>query len=297
MATHLTTEKYLNQDFFVADIFEVNPKDDVASMEYPLFALKAGDKRLRRYEHNGQSVEVQPGFFGHATIHDKDIWIYCISQLVEAMNRNREDVQRAVRFTCYDFLVNTNRDTSGRSYERMKDALNRLKGTVIVTNVETNGLRETKGFGLIDSYEIVEKTPDDDRMIAVEVTLPDWLFRSVQSMQVLTLSRDYFRLRKALDRRVYELARKHCGNQPKWCISMATLHKKTGSTAALKMFRFDMKSLIHSNELPDYRVLFDENTDMVTFYSRGVKGSKAQIGDMMNKGQHRGRKPKQNTQF
>ena len=58
-----------------------------------------------------------------------------------------------------------------------------------------------------------------------------------------------------------------------------------------------MKSLAQSNELPDYRVLFDENTDMVTFYYRGVKGSKAQIGDMMNKGQRRGRKPKQNTLF
>lgn len=283
MATHLTTDKYRQQDFFVADIFEVNPKDDITSMEYPLFALKAGDKRLRRYEHNGQSVEIQPGFYGLATIHDKDVWIYCISQLVEAINRNREDVQRNIRFTTYDFLVSTNRDTSGRSYERMKDALNRLQGTVIVTSLETDGYRETKGFGLIDGYEIVEKSPDDDRMVAVEVTLPDWLFRSIKSKQVLTLSRDYFRLRKALDRRVYELARKHCGNQPKWRISMATLHKKTGSTAALKMFRFDMKSLVQSNELPDYRVLFDEDTDMLTFYSRGVKGAKAQIGDMVNK--------------
>lgn len=280
MATHLTTDKYRQQDFFVADIFEANPKDDIPSMEYPIFALKAGDKRLRRYEHNGQSVEIQPGFYGLATIHDKDVWIYCISQLVEAINRNREDVQRNIRFTTYDFLVSTNRDTSGRSYERMKDTLNRLQGTVIVTSLETDGYRETKGFGLIDGYEIVEKSPDDDRMVAVEVTLPDWLFRSIKSMQVLTLSRDYFRLRKALDRRVYELARKHCGNQPKWCISMAMLHKKSGSTSLLKKFRFDMKSLAQSNELPDYRVLFDENTDMVTFYSRGVKGAKARIGDM-----------------
>ena len=280
MATHLTTDKYRQQDFFVADIFEANPKDDIPSMEYPIFALKAGDKRLRRYEHNGQPVEIQPGFYGLATIHDKDVWIYCISQLVEAINRNREDVQRNIRFTTYDFLVSTNRDTSGRSYERMKDTLNRLQGTVIVTSLETDGYRETKGFGLIDGYEIVEKSPDDDRMVAVEVTLPDWLFRSIKSMQVLTLSRDYFRLRKALDRRVYELARKHCGNQPKWCISMAMLHKKSGSTSLLKKFRFDMKSLTQSNELPDYRVLFDENTDMVTFYSRGVKGAKALIGDM-----------------
>lgn len=283
MASHLTTDRYKQKDFFIADIFDVSPKDDIASMEHPLFALQAGDNRLRKYEHNGQTIEVQPGYKGLATIHDKDIWIYCISHLVEAMNRNREDVQRTVRFTIYDYLKSTNRDTSGRSYERTLEALERLAGSRIVTNIETNGLRETNGFGLIDSFRIVENAPNDGRMTAVEVTLPDWLFRSVRSMKVLTLSPDYFLLRKALDRRVYELARKHCGNQPKWTISVAVLHKKTGSTSPLKKFRFDLKSLAQSNELPDYRVVYDDATDTVTFYARGGKGAQAQIGDMLKK--------------
>lgn len=283
MATHLTTDKYRQQDFFVADIFDASPKDERNSMEHPLFALRVGDMKERHYEHKGYRVDVLPGYHGLATIHDKDIWIYCISQLVEAMNREREDIKRTVRFTAYDFLVSTNRDTSGRAYERMADALNRLQSTTIHTNIETNEYREKAGFSLVDSWKVIERSRDDERMVAVEVTLPDWLFRSVQSMQVLTLSRDYFRLRKALDRRVYELARKYCGNQSKWRVSMEVLHKKTGSTSSVKEFRRAMKSLVQSNELPDYRVLFDENTDMVTFYSRGVKGAKAQIGDMTNR--------------
>ena len=283
MATHLTTDKYRQQDFFVADIFDASPKDERNSMEHPLFALRVGDMKERHYEHKGYRVDVLPGYHGLATIHDKDIWIYCISQLVEAMNREREDIKRTVRFTAYDFLVSTNRDTSGRAYERMADALNRLQSTTIHTNIETNEYREKAGFSLIDSWKVIERSRDDERMVAVEVTLSDWLFRSVQSMQVLTLSRDYFRLRKALDRRVYELARKYCGNQSKWSVSMEVLHKKTGSTSSVKEFRRAMKSLVQSNELPDYRVLFDENTDMVTFYSRGVKGTKTQIGDMANR--------------
>jgi len=72
---------------FVADLFGIATKDDLASMEHPLFALKAGDKAIRRYERNGVHVEIQPGMDGLATIHDKDVWIYCISQLTEAMNR------------------------------------------------------------------------------------------------------------------------------------------------------------------------------------------------------------------
>ncbi|MDK4708794.1 replication initiator protein A [Kingella negevensis] len=50
-------------------------------MEHPIFALKAGNTRIRRYEHNGNSVTVKPNSLGCATIHDKDIWIYCVSAL------------------------------------------------------------------------------------------------------------------------------------------------------------------------------------------------------------------------
>lgn len=67
---HLKPERH---KFFIADIFGVAPKDDNASMEHPLFALRAGDKRVRTYERNGNSVTVKPGFDGCATIHDKDL--------------------------------------------------------------------------------------------------------------------------------------------------------------------------------------------------------------------------------
>jgi len=262
---HLVPHRH-QRDFFVADILDAAPKDDMASMEHPLFALKAGDMRVRTYERNGVTVTVKPGYGGCATIHDKDVWIYCISQLVEAMNRGRE-VSRVVRFTAYDFLVSTNRRTDGDSYQRMAEALGRLRGTSIETNIETAGIREREGFGLVDSWRVVEKD-NGGRMVAVEVELPRWLFRAVEARHVLTLSRDYFRLRKPLDRRIYELARKHCGAQPKWCVSIKTLHEKSGSTDALRNFRGAVKALAESGELPDYRMVFAAESDTVTFYAR-----------------------------
>lgn len=277
---HLTPHRHRQLDFFVADILDAAPKDDLASMEHPLFALKAGDRRVRVYERNGMSVKIMPGTYGCATIHDKDVWIYCISQLVEAINRGREDVGRTVRFTAYDFLVTTNRDTSGRAYERMGEALGRLSGTRIETNIETDSRRERAGFGLVDSWRVIERD-HDDRMVAIEVTLPDWLWRSIKAKHVLTLSHDYFRLRKPLDRRIYELARKHCGAQPKWRVGLDVLHEKSGSTDTLRKFRASIKALSESNELPDYRVAFDGETDTVTFYVRTPKGAKAQISDLL----------------
>ena len=157
----------------------------------------------------------------------------------------------------------------------MAAALSRLAGTRIETNIETNGQRERAGFGLIDSWRVIERD-NDDRMVAIEVTLPDWLYRAIQAGQVLTLDKDYFRLRKPLERRLYELARKHCGaNQAKWMVSLTVLHQKSGSRSALKRFRHDVTAIAETQHLPGYLVQVDRVRDMVAFFSRKPKG---QIG-------------------
>jgi plasmid replication initiation protein len=263
----LSPIRHPQMDFFVADIFDASFKDDMASMEHPLFALKAGDKRIRIYERNGNTVTVKPGYDGRATINDKDVWIYCTSQLVEAINRGRNDVSRTVRFTAHDFLITTNRPVDGDSYKRMGDAIARLSATRIETNIETAGVRDRRGFGLVDSWRVIERDKDK-RMVAIEVTLPDWLYRSIVAKQVLTLHRDYFRLRKPLDRRIYELARKHCGTQKKWVVSVRVLFEKSGSTDALRNFRGALKTLAESDQLPDYRLALDSQADTVTFFRR-----------------------------
>lgn len=268
-ASHLSTAKHGNHDFFIADMFNNSSfKDHPASMEYPIFALKTGDTRTRTFEHNNCVIEINPTRHGIATIHDKDIWIYCISKLIEASNKG-EEISRTVRFTIYDYLITTNRTTSGRDYERTKDALERLAGTRITTNIENETRREASNFGLVESWRIVEEK--DGCMVRVEVILPTWLYKSIASKNVLTISPEYFRLRKPIDRRVYEIARKHCGNQRQFKISLDLLHKKSGSTRELKKFRADIKSLAASNELPDYSVSFDLQTDFVTFKNRNPK--------------------------
>ena len=263
----LVPVRHPQKDFFIADILDVSIKDDLASMEHPLFALKAGDMRVKTYERNGSSVMIKPGHDGCATVHDKDIWIYCISQIVEAMNRGREDVSRTVRFTAHDFLVTTNRQTSGEGYRLMGEALARLRGTSIETNIVTEGQRERGFFGLIDSGRVIEHDKSG-KAVAVEVTLSDWLYRSIKAKNVLTLSPDYFRIRKPMDRRIYELARKHCGSQKTWQCTIKTLHEKSGSSDTVRKLRAAVKLLADGDELPDYQVSLDQDTDMVTFTRR-----------------------------
>jgi plasmid replication initiation protein len=243
-------------DFFSADIKDAAPKADMASMEHPFFSLKV-DMCVRIYNYNDHTIKITPGHCGSATIYDKDIWIYCVSQLVDGLNKSRDDINRRIRFKAYDFLTKTKRESrkSGRAYQRMSESLDRLAGTRIETNIQTAGRCERDSFGLIDSWRVITRD-GDKRMVAVEVTLSDWLWRSVQSFNVLTLDPDYFKLRKPLDRRIYELARKHCGKQPDWPVRLHLLYEKSGSRSTLREFRSHVKALAVSGALPGYKISF-----------------------------------------
>ena len=264
---HLSPIKHPQQDFFIADLFDaISLQLDQVSMEYPLFALKAGDFKKREYNINGMNVVVAPNaVYGLATIHDKDIWIYCISKIMQA-RREGQETSSTLHFTIYDYLKTTNRGVGGREYELAKASLERLRSTTITTEIETANKREAQGFGLIDKWKIVEEK--DGRMIRVSVTLPDWLYRSIECKTLLTISPDYFRLRKPLDRRIYEIARKHCGNNPSWAFSLENLHERTGSTTSKYEFRRAIKSLAESNQLPDYSVEFDGKKNKIAFIKR-----------------------------
>ena len=134
--------QHLSRDFFVCDLLDTLPyfKDDMASMEHPVFSLSTKpDMRHLRYEHNGNTLEIVPSGYGLATIHDKDILLYCASQLRAAINDGHKPSQ-ILRFTAYDFFVTTNRGTGGQFYKNFETSLKRLRGTTINTNIKTNSV-------------------------------------------------------------------------------------------------------------------------------------------------------------
>ena len=274
----LAPVRYPNRDFFIADLLDWAVKDDRHSMEHPMFSLsKKPDLKIRRYEHNGNTLVIAPGAYGLATIWDKDILIYAVSQLTAAVNQDRHDVSPTVRLTAYDLLVSTNRHTGGGDYDQLQKAFERLSGTRITTDIRTNGVRQREGFGIIDSWKIIEKNSADGRMVAIELRLSDWLYNAIVGLEVLTISRDYFRLSRGLERRLYELARKHCGHQAKWVVGLDVLHKKSGSNSPLKRFRLEVRNIAKADNLPDYRLRYDANADQVMFYTKDPKKLAASV--------------------
>jgi len=262
----LLPDRHPIADFFICDIMDAVPKDDMASMEHPLFSLSTKpDMKERLYKHNDDSILIIPSGKGLATIHDKDVLIFCISQIMAKKNRG-EQVSRTVHLKAFDLLVGVNKTTNGNGYKWLKEALNRLRGTTINTSIKTNGVSIEEGFGFIDKWHIVTKNEQSERMISLSVTLSEWTFNSILGNEVLTINRDYFRLRKSIERRIYEIARKHCGTSKKWSIGLKLLQKKTGSLASLREFRRTLNMVIKNQHLPDYEVTMLD--DMITFKSR-----------------------------
>lgn len=262
--------RHPNRDFFIVDVADASPRDDLASMEHPVFSLsvKPDMRELEYTSSNGNRLRVIPSGNGLATIKDKDILLYCISKLVALKNAG-ETITPVVEASAHEIMVSTNWDTGGKSYQRFEEAMIRLRGTTLVTDIRTGGEVVTTGFGLVDEFTVERKDSAGEpspfgRLSRVRIKLSNWMFRAVDSLEVLSINEQYFRLRRPLERRLYEVARKHVGDKDgPWRIGIEKLQAKVGTNAPLKKFRFNLKEIMRDGNLPDYGFYLDG--DMVIF--------------------------------
>ncbi len=276
----LLPERHPGKELFLCDIADAALKDDMASMEHPIFSLsKKPDTTIRHYETDKVKIEVIPSVMGVATIYDKDILIYAVSKIMAAKNRG-ETPSREVVMSARDLLIFTNRPTGGTQYKRLKDSLNRLNGTRITTNIKTGGEEQFRAFGLVDDV-LIRKSDTSGQVIEWGVTLSKWLFNAIEANEVLTLHSDYFRLRKPLERRVYELGRKHCGMKNTWKINLELLKKKSGSLSPLKRFKYLIKDIIKNDHLPDYHLSMDDRDNVI--FTRKKQSRVGELSTSQNK--------------
>ena len=108
-------------------------------MAYPFFALtKTAWKKSLIYKTDAVTIEIGPGPRGVATIYDKEVLLYIASLLVAKLDAG-EAVAQDFYFTAHDLFRVTGVNGSARSYSRLSDALERLQGTQIKTNIEAGG--------------------------------------------------------------------------------------------------------------------------------------------------------------
>jgi plasmid replication initiation protein len=244
-------------DLFLDGLINAPIKDDRALMEFPFFSLqKAPRMRPLVYDDGKIRIEVRPGDRGIATIWDKDVLIYVASIINDRLERGLP-VERTIRFNAHNLLQVTGRGSGKRAYELLLDAMFRLRSTTIVTSIEAGDVRERRGFGWIETFRIIERRTAAGKkvMAACEITLNDWMFRAIaKDRRVLTINPGYFDLGMGLKRRLYELARKHCGYQERWVITLPKLIEKCGSVLEPRFFKPQLKRVVTEDDLPDYHV-------------------------------------------
>ena len=266
-------------DLFIESLIAAPLRDDRVTMEFPFFALQKRPLQTPLlYQDGNVSIRISPGERGIATIWDKDVLIY-LASLINSRIERRELVSRTVQIAAYDLLRVTRRHTGKNAYQEIYDALFRLRSTTITTDIEAGGERETRGFGWIDSFRILTHQTKAGKKVmkGLEITLNDWTFRAlVKDRRVLAINPAYFDLTGGLERRLYEVARKHVGHQAEWKVSLLNLAKKCGTMQRnLRRFKFDLKEIAEADRLPDYQLfLVNDHASPTTKALRaaGMKG-------------------------
>lgn len=262
-------------DFWIATGLPAIPKDERPTMEHPIYAVEDGDTRQITYEHNGNKIEIIPSVAGRATQHDKDIVLFCVSKLVAAINAGIA-VSPTIETTAHELLSFTRSSTSERGYELLSKAFDRLTGTRMRATFESTKDRDgsRRWVGLLDDVEIITRGAKN-RMCAIRIKVSDTTFNAAKAMDVLTIPGDYFGLRSAIAKRIYELCRKHCGGQGQWKIGLTLLQKKVGSAQAEKKFRAKVKELAEAGSLLDYYMTYLPDEDAVLFFNKSDAGKAA----------------------
>jgi len=256
----MTRARFYNPQFdlFLPSIVDLKFRDQKDTMERPFFSLSKS-KRMKPIEYvnenDGIFVTVQPHQdYGMATIWDADILIWAASVLCEMKNRGTNDIPRELKFQPHDLLKAIMRSTGGRDYAQLRDSLERLKTTVVTTNMRVKRGQKTTMFSWIDGWEdLIDAQTKESR--GITLTVSDWFYRGVtEDGGVLSIDPAYFSITGGRERWLYRVARKHAGGNGAdgFAISMPTLFEKSGTEGTYRRFKFETLRIIERNDLPGF---------------------------------------------
>lgn len=291
---HERAEKYRDEDFeeddqphlvlmpkgqadtYIAK-YEGKPKVIQNLMIYPFFSPSKG-KRLKPIEYKDDYVKVKVtanSEYGMATVWDVDILVWAIMEVVGQRDAGKTP-SRTIYFKPYTLLKALGRgNTTGRDYELLKQALRRLHGTVIETNIGREYGISTKAFHWIESWSLSEDRRTGEPEEYASISLADWIYQlAITPKEILTISPDYYQIEGGLERWLYLFARKYAGKRPSgYTISMKMLYQRSATTRQYHLFAQDIRKILKANRLPDYYGLAwrneeRDNEEFITFMSR-----------------------------
>lgn len=264
--------------FFSPSVYDAPIKDDVNLMDVAPFAL---GKKIRTgvitYELKDCLITIEGGAeVGIATVFDYDIFLNMVSHLAEEVRRFRIETSKGLRPTLppkiyrpnvANILKFSHRQSGGRQYEEVEEALRRLaKTSITITNLAGGKRRQVDTRPLLGEYRIISKTKTG-KIDQIEIHIPDWVYLSVvraeKTLPLLTMNADYFLISSGLGRFIYRLARKAAGkNEARY--TARDLHKRSGSPQEYRFFLRDLKEFVTRTQafpMPDYDLAMTDGRD------------------------------------
>ena len=143
-------------------------QNDRAIMAYQFFHL---DRTPRNWpiQYDDGVVKVTVTGEAIATMFDLECMIYVISLMAQKMSRGKVSIGNSISSQEISSAWQDGM-TLGKSYKRMEEALDRLQGTKIRTNIVTGGERTKEGFSWLDNYKLVFKE-DTGKLDRISLTL------------------------------------------------------------------------------------------------------------------------------
>lgn len=250
-------------ELFLPYLADLPLRDQREMMERPFFSL-AKSKRVKPIDYRSPDgklwvhVSGNPDY-GMATIWDADILIYCASMLADMARRGINDVPRKLHLMPYDLLRAIGRQPTGRAYELLGQALDRLVSTTVKTNIRAENRREAT-FSWLDGWtQLVDEKTERSRGMTIE--LSSWFYEGVlMTGGVLSIDRAYFDISGGRERWLYKVARKHAGGagEAGFAISMPTLFEKSGAEGHYRRFKFEIAKIAERNTLPGYALEIEQ---------------------------------------
>src|SRR3546814_12015964 len=105
--------------------------------------------------------------FPYTTLFRSDVLIWAASQIVEAENLGLR-TSRFLRFTPYQLLMATGRETGARDYRLFKGALSRLQSTSIRTTIRHGEHWRRHQFSWINEWEELNRARSEERSLGKE---------------------------------------------------------------------------------------------------------------------------------
>lgn len=268
-----TVDSDSGEAMFIADHHKRNPRCIQDILAYPYFSLtKQKRTKPMHFLNKEQNIRIEIhglAIHGIANIHDADLLLWFSAEIRRHYEKTGQITHR-IFYNPRKMLTEIGRGKGGMQMERLQESLQRLVSTYVQTTVRIEHQTKKGGFHWLDYWTSSQNNQTGETRHLWSVGMSEWLIQGIiQDTNILTIHPGYYALTSGLEKRLYQIARKHAGKQSFGAImNMDTLHEKTGSSEDARKFAYKVRTMAREKgSLLDYNisVFTDEVSEKVWF--------------------------------